>query len=107
MSMGPLNPIAGFAGAPLAQTKGAEQDRARVDSARHEARVRDAAKAADAAGIAAADGEDKRAEDRDADGRRLWEFNEQTRREEPTENFEPPTSVDPTGERGGELDLSG
>ncbi len=107
MSVGPLNPIAGFAGAPLAQTKGAEQDRARVDAARHEARVRDAAKAADAAGIAAADGEDKRAEDRDADGRRLWEFTERKSHDEQHPAGEPPASVDPTGERGGELDLSG
>ncbi|MBL8826832.1 MAG: hypothetical protein JNM18_07575 [Planctomycetaceae bacterium] len=107
MSVGPLNPIAGFAGAPLAQTKGAEQDRARVDAARHEARVRDAAKAADAAGIAAADGEDKRAEDRDADGRRLWEFTERKPNDEAPESHDSPQSVDPTGERGGELDLSG
>lgn len=107
MSVGPINIAGGLAGAPLAQTKGAEQERAKLDATRHEAQQRDSTRAADAAGIAAADGEDKRAEDRDADGRRLWEFTDSKRSPTESTSDEPPQSVDPTGERGGELDLTG
>ena len=107
MSVGPMNSIGSFAGAPLAQTKGSEIDRARQDAVRHEARVREGAKAADAEGIAAADGEEKRTEDRDADGRRLWEFFEQPAANDSQAVVEPQQAPDAEGIRGGAIDLSG
>lgn len=107
MSVGPVNIAASFAGASLAQTKGTEADRLRQEAIRVEAQQRQQAKANDASGIAAADGEDKQIEDRDADGRRQWEFTERQPRAESSTPDDSRQSVDPDGNCGGELDLSG
>lgn len=107
MSVGPLNSIGSFAGAPLAQTKGSEIDRTRQETVKQEFRLREQMSADDAAGVAAADGEEKRAEDRDADGRRLWEFNEQQANKDDFATEPPRQSIDPEGLCGGQLDLSG
>ncbi len=109
MSIGPLGGLAGSAaGSPLAQAHGSEVDRARQDAAAQQRKVHSDQKAEDAAGIGETDGDDHEAEDRDADGRRLWE-------EAPTgEEHDAATgdsgaarAKDPSGASGNLLDLSG
>jgi len=109
MSIGPLGGIVGSAaGSPLAQTQGSEPERAQQDAAAAQRRTDSDKKAEAAAGIGEANGEDHETEDRDADGRRLWE----PPAEENAETPERPTgpsrqSKDATGESGNLLDLSG
>ena len=75
MSIGPLSGIAGsVAGTSLAQTRGSEIDRAQQESAARELRARSEQKAETAAGVGQADGDNHQTAERDADGRRLWEF---------------------------------
>ena len=74
MSIGPTGGIAGSAaGSPLAQTSGSEVQRAEQDAAGQKRRIQMDQKAENAAGIGETDGEDHETEERDADGRRLWE----------------------------------
>ena len=110
MSIGPTFTAAGLAGAPLAQTKGSEIERAQQDSMSHQRRVTSDAKANDAAGIAATDGEDTQPQERDADGRRLWEkpLGKQGKASTAASNSaEPRQSKDPQGQSGSQLDLTG
>ncbi len=107
MSVGPLSGAGGVAGAPLAQTKGSELERVGQDSAAQARRLLSQNKAADAAGIGATSGEDSRAEDRDADGRRLWEFSERAEGESSAAPPLPTGPRDPLGECGTQLDLTG
>jgi hypothetical protein len=113
MSVGPLGGLGpSAAGAPFAQSKGSEIDRAKQDASSQQRKIQNDIKAENAAGIAATDGEDKATEDRDADGRRLWEFEHEDETQdspEPTEESgdEPPRCKDPTGQSGSHLDLSG
>ena len=75
MSIGPLSGIAGsVAGTSLAQTRGSEIDRAQQESTARELRARSEQKAELAAGVGQADGDNHQTAERDADGRRLWEF---------------------------------
>ena len=75
MSIGPMSSIAGsVAGTSLAQTRGSDIDRAQQESAARELRDRSDEKAEMAAGIGQADGDNHQTAERDADGRRLWEF---------------------------------
>ena len=75
MSIGPLSSIAGsVAGTSLAQTRGSEIDRAQQESTARELQARSEQKAETAAGIGQADGDNHQTAERDADGRRLWEF---------------------------------
>ena len=108
MSVGPTGGIAGSAaGAPLAQTKGAEVDRARQDASGQERRVHNDKRAESAAGIGETDGEDHETAERDADGRRLWEktaAGQQSGEESPAERR---GSKDASGQAGNLLDLSG
>ncbi|MFP6676727.1 MAG: hypothetical protein VB878_16710 [Pirellulaceae bacterium] len=111
MSMAPMGPLGSIAGSPLAQTKGGEADRARQESARQTNAERAQEKSENAAGLGAAE-EEHEAADRDADGRRLWETNEQ-----PTDgenagsgggaSDDGPKRKDASGQRGNRLDLSG
>ncbi len=73
MNVAPLGIAAGAAGSPLAQTKGAELDRARqeVGAAARQVYYEDAADAA--AGVGKPDGEAHEPAERDGDGRRSWE----------------------------------
>ncbi len=109
MSIGPLGGLAASAaGSPLAQSHGSEVDRTRQDTAAQQRKALSVQKAEDAAGISQTDGEDHETEDRDADGRRLWEEtpkpdDEKTEASVPTES----RIKDPTGEAGNLLDLSG
>ncbi len=109
MSIGPLGGIGpSAAGAPLSQSAGSEVDRARQDTAAQKRRIRNDQKADDAAGIAATDGDDKESEERDADGRRIWEIDEKQQSDEQADqNPSDVKSKDPSGDRGTHLDLSG
>ena len=112
MSVGPLGGLAGSAaGAPLAQTHGSETDRAKHDAAAQQRKIRSDQKAEDAAGIGETDGDDHETEDRDADGRRLWEQSATPPEDETGGGEAGPSATgrgrDPTGQSGNVLDLSG
>ena len=112
MSIGPSGGIAGsVAGSPLAQTKGAEPERAQQDVGAQQRRIESDQKADSAAGIGETDGEDHETAERDADGRRLWEAPPEDSDAEQTEEQSgsppPRQSKDTTGQSGNLLDLSG
>ena len=111
MSVGPLGGLAASAaGSPLAQTHGSEVDRARHDAAAQQRKVHSDQKAEDAAGIGETDGEDHEAEDRDADGRRLWEEAPTPtgeKHDDATRDSGAARAKDPSGASGNLLDLSG
>lgn len=110
MSVGPMGGLpASAAGAPLAQTKGSDVDRAQQDSAAQQRRVQTDQKAEMAAGIGETDGEDHATGERDADGRRLWEqMPGGSEQNDADENGSDQSRVkDPTGQSGSLLDLSG
>ncbi len=73
MSIGSL----GFGGigaaTPLAQSSGSDIDRAQHESSVQQGQVQGEVKAEQAEGIGKPDGDEHETEDRDADGRRLWE----------------------------------
>lgn len=104
MSVGPLGGLTSLAGLPLAQSRSSESV-AQPEAAAAERAERSAERAAKAGGIHAPDAE-SRAQERDADGRRLWELPDQP----PTESDEPqpPAGVrNPQGTTGQHLDLTG
>jgi hypothetical protein len=110
MSVGPMGGFAAaVTGAPLAQTRGGELDRAAHETANQQRQVTNDAHAEAAAGIGVTD-EDQAAGERDADGRRMWEqppgSPEESADGVPLTN-EPPAAKDPTGESGSLLDLTG
>lgn len=109
MSIGPLSGLIGsVAGAPLAQTKGSEVERGQQESSNQSRQAQSEQRAEMAAGIGAADGEDKAAAERDADGRRLWELPPEA--ENASGNADSSTerhSRDASGQCGNSLDLSG
>ncbi len=106
MSVGPLGGVlASAAGTPLAQTKGAETDRAQHEAANQERRVQNEQRAENAAGIGEADGEDHETSERDADGRRPWEIAGRPKDEAAPDDSR--QAKDPTGQSGTLLDLSG
>lgn len=111
MSIGSLGILGGIAGAPLAQTKGADAERAEQDVSNQQRQVTNELKAEAAAGIAETDGKQHETNERDADGRRPWEFpgrkGAPAAPEPEPQATEPPPSKDPSGESGGQLDLSG
>ena len=112
MSIGPSGGVAGsVAGSPLAQTKGAESERAQQDAGSQQRRIESDQKADSAAGIGETDGEDHETADRDADGRRLWEPPPEDGDAEQTEEQSDPSgqrqSKDASGQSGNLLDLSG
>jgi hypothetical protein len=111
MSVGPFGGIAGSAaGAPLAQTKGSEVERLQQDAGAQQRRVQGQLKAETAAGIGQADGEDHQTDERDADGRRLWERPAQKPGDPPADDSAAAERLqckDPTGQSGNLLDLSG
>jgi hypothetical protein len=108
MSIGPLGGIAAsFAGTPLAQTKGAEVDRAQQDVSGQQLRAASAQKAEAAAGIGETDGQDHETAERDADGRRPWQFARRPAAEGDSPSAPSPQSKDASGASGSLLDLSG
>ncbi len=107
MSFGSMGMIGSAAGSPLAQGQGSEVNRAQQETADHARQTQASEKAEDAAGIGQTE-QDEEASDRDADGRRLWEIapeQDQSEQEEPS--HEPLRGKDPSGEKGGKIDLSG
>jgi len=109
MNVGPLGAAGSVAGSPLSQTRGADVDKAQQDTADQARRSQSQEKATQADGVGETQQEEE-ASDRDADGRRLWESPPETESSENDENQQPPPSnqsLDPSGQRGGRLDLSG
>ena len=109
MSIGPMGFVSFVAGAPLAASKGSEVERSLHASSDKDRQVQGDKKASDAAGIGSTDGEDHQAEERDADGRRLWEApTAEQPAEEGTETDSPAphASKDASGDSGHQLDLS-
>jgi hypothetical protein len=104
--------IAGsLAGGQLQQAKGSDTDRAQQDTAAQSRETKNVEKAELAAGIGRTT-EDAETSDRDADGRRLWEADEEqaeqeTDDENPKSSGQAPQAKDPEGNRGMNLDLSG
>lgn len=106
MSIGSLGIIGSVAATPAAQAK-AGIDKTQEANAAQERRVHSQTSAADAAGIGKTDGSTETS-DRDADGRRLWESPPEARKHDEHAPDEPPhQAIDPTGESGSSLDLSG
>ena len=99
---------ASVAGASLAQIKGSELDRSHLDAVNQQRQAVNDAKAEAAAGIGATD-EDQSAQDRDADGRKLWESTAegQSRTAGVADELSARQSKDASGNRGTQLDLTG
>ncbi|MCC6492348.1 MAG: hypothetical protein IT424_04945 [Pirellulales bacterium] len=98
-------PLVSAAGAPLAQSAGAEPERAARDAAVHQRSADGQSKSEQASGIGQTQ-EDRQSSERDADGRRLWE---DQRRRKPTgdEHDALRQAKDLTGQAGNSLDLTG
>jgi hypothetical protein len=106
MNIPPLSHISSLAGTALAQSKGPQIDRVHHDAAADERRIEVDGKAANAEGIGATDGEEKETADRDADGRRLWEFSLRDAQPSPNDANKHPAQ-DPTALSGTRLDVAG
>ncbi len=108
MSVGPTGFIGSFAGTPMSQSKGSDVERAKAERANQQRQVSSEQSAEKASGIGATD-EDQATGDRDADGRRLWEIDENAPNPENKDSEEdpPPQSRDASGDSGSKLDLSG
>lgn len=105
MSIGPLQITASAAGSPLAQTKGADAERAQKAVGAQRRQVYHEEQAEAAAGVGEPDGEDHDTHDRTADGRRPWEDHP-----EPERSAAKPSvrqSKDPSQQSGNLLDLTG
>lgn len=110
MMISPLPPIlVGAAGAPLAQTKGADTERAPQEAAAQQRQVQGDAKAEMAAGIGTTEEQSSSDPDRDADGRRLWEAPQQPNspQDAAAPSTQAPRSRDASGQSGTQLDLTG
>jgi hypothetical protein len=95
------------AGAPLSQTVGAEVERSQKDSAARARQVDSQNKSEKASGIGTTQ-EDQQTDERDADGRRLWEETGEKKAAEEGGDDEAERRVkDPTGMSGTSLDLTG
>jgi hypothetical protein len=109
MSIGSLGGIiSSAAGAPLSQTAGSETERAK-DSLNQSRSVDANQKAELAAGIGQTE-QDQGSSERDADGRRLWETSEKTKKaatEPAAADMAIRQSKDATGQSGTKLDLTG
>ncbi len=109
MSVGPLTSVlVSAAGSPLAQ-QSSEIDRNQTETAATQRKQFSAIKADRAAGIGETDGENHEINDRDADGRRLWEIDASPQQPTPTDQEVPlqvKHSLDPSGESGNRVDLT-
>jgi hypothetical protein len=109
MSIGSMGGVFGSAaGAPLAQTKGSESERAQRESAAQQ-RTADTSQAAEKAeGIGQTD-EDQETSERDADGRRLWERtgDRTSDTDDASDTKDDRKAKDLTGTAGTQLDLTG
>jgi hypothetical protein len=92
----------------LPQARTADAEKAQQQATDQARQANSDEKAERAAGVGETE-QDEQASDRDADGRKLWEGDsgaEQSDSESPDAHQTPP-SRDPSGDRGGNLDLSG
>ena len=110
MSVGPFSGILGSAaGAPVPQSS--SNDSERTGETRAQERKADSEKQAEEASGIGQTSEDQQSSDRDADGRRLWEGDprdaSQQAEEPENSSTDNPRPKDPTGNRGGELDITG
>ena len=106
MSIGSLGIIGSVAATPASQSK-AGVEKAQEGGAAQERHAHSQASAENAAGIGTTDGTTQTS-DRDADGRRLWEAPPEARKEDERAPDEPlHQAIDPTGQSGSSLDLSG
>jgi hypothetical protein len=110
MSVGSSSPLIAAVAAPLAQARGTEIDRAQQVAAAHERLLRSEALADSAGGVAAADGEDNLAGDRDADGRLPWQMHPSAQPDEETSAGKRRrarrAAQEPTSQRGSRLDVT-
>ena len=95
---------AGVAGSAQAQRQTAATDQAAQDAAVQQRKADSSERAVKAAGVGTSEEESQSAGDRDADGRRAWEWH---MRNKSGENAVREKSIDPTGQTGNSLDLSG
>jgi len=116
MSVGPMNPMLySLAGSSLAQTTGTDVLRARQEALAQQGDLEAAQRTEDALGIGETDGEDNQTNERDGDGRTPWRLGRRDPALPPEEIAEEPIAdsavsdavSDASGERGGQLDLSG
>jgi hypothetical protein len=99
--------MAGSVAGGLPQIRTAETERSQQQAGDQTRRAQGEQHSEQAAGIGQTE-EDAHVFDRDADGRRLWEAPEQrAKADEAPLGPDRSPSKDPTGERGGHLDLSG
>lgn len=111
MNVGHLSFVASIAATSLAQSRASDIERTQQDTTAHELKVESAAEAEAAEGIGETH-EEQAAGDRDADGRRPWEFGDEPRaakiaEEEELTSQDGPHSKDPTGQTGLQIDLCG
>jgi len=110
MSVGALGGLVGSAaGAPLSQTSGSETERAQRETATQSREASAAERAERAAGIGTTE-QDQETNERDADGRRLWEAPAEGQKDAAAAEPVGPAvrqSKDPTGQCGNNLDLTG
>lgn len=130
MSIGPAgfysiiaatSPQTSALGAPAAQAQSADVERTAQEVAEQKRETDADTKAENAAGVGQTDGEEHESNQRDADGRRLWEKplkrsaadqdadeNDTDPSDESDETAPPPhASRDATGQSGSQLDLTG
>ena len=109
MSVGPtVSILASAAGTPLAQVKGSEIDRARRETDAFKIQLHRESQADTAAGVAASDGQEKSATERDADGRQAWQVPERPAKAGKTvAKGRTSMAYDPANDSGTELDLCG
>lgn len=111
MSVGPMGMIGSIAATPLSQTKGSDVEKAAQDTSNQARSGQASERAENAAGIGQTE-EDSEANERDADGRRLWEAGPQPEEAAADETADAPRdagpqSKDPSGMSGNTIDLSG
>jgi hypothetical protein len=97
------------AGAPLSQTAGSETERTQKESAARERQIDGQSKSERASGIGQTH-EDSESNERDADGRRLWEAQDKKRKTLAAEQAQAELerkAKDPSGVAGNKLDLTG
>ena len=95
---------AGIAGSAQAQRQTSATDQASQDAAVHQRKTDSADRAVKAAGVGANDEESQASGERDADGRRAWEWHLKNKSQEHAVRDK---SIDPSGQTGNSLDLSG
>jgi type II secretory pathway pseudopilin PulG len=108
MSIASLGIVGGLAGAALPQ-RATDADRVQRETVEQTRATEASEQAENAAGIGQTE-EDSQTSERDADGRRLWEEPQRTKKNPPAPAAaEPqvPLAKDPSGDCGGQLDLVG